>query len=107
MYRAMFTFCVGGVLCLSTARGQNDSPTTQPVTRQEFDQLKQENAQVKKELAEVKKQQADQQSNADQDAQDNDKRMKELSEQLAKQRPGLEDFVIVGDANFGIQAQKQ
>ena len=83
----VFSTFLAGLFCLSPAWGQDNPDNTGPVSRQEFNQ-------VKKELADVKKQEADQQTNADQDAQDSDKRMKDLSEQIAKFHPGLEQFVL-------------
>jgi len=106
MKRIAICMATAGLFCLSPAWGQDASPTYQPFTRLEIDQIKQDNVELKKEVADVKKQQADQQANADQDAEDSDKRMKDLSEQLAKFRPGLEQFVLAGDANIGFSSQK-
>ena len=103
MHRIHFVIFVVGLFLLSPARGQ-DTATTQPVSRQEFDQLKKDDAEVKNELADVKKQQADQAAAADQDAQDNDKQMKTIQDQVNKDHSGLEGFVIAGDANIGLAA---
>ena len=58
MLEVLISSTLLGLFFLSTTRGQDNPPTSQPVSRQEFDQMK-------KELADVKKQQADQQTNAD------------------------------------------
>jgi hypothetical protein len=94
------------VFCALASAHAQDNPTTQPVSRQEFEQLKQDNAEMKKQLADVKKQQADQSVNADQDAQDIDKRFNALVNQVGKSVPGLEGLAVVGDANIGFQTQK-
>jgi hypothetical protein len=104
MNRAKFSLFVAGLCFVSPAWGQ-DNPNA-PVTRQEFDQLKQDNTQLKKDLADVKKQQTDQAAGADQDAQENDKRMKDLNEMINKAQSGLESVVIAGDASVGFQTQK-
>jgi predicted metal-binding transcription factor (methanogenesis marker protein 9) len=138
---------------LAPAWAQDNSANQQPVSRQEFEELKKENAEmkqelteirqeqaeqaaklaqetgastrpadvqqqqtgsatsqetteIKQELADIKKTQAEQASNADQDAQDYDNQLKALQQQVKKSSPGLEDFVIVGDANIGYSAQR-
>ncbi|MGD0540446.1 MAG: hypothetical protein ABSB33_02900 [Tepidisphaeraceae bacterium] len=112
MRRILFGTIVVGLFLLSPARGQdrsnNPPPTTQPqtVSRQEFQQLQKDNAEMKQELADVKKAQADQAAAADQDAQDNDKQMKAVQDQVNKIHPGLESFVLAGDAAFGFQTQR-
>jgi hypothetical protein len=88
-------------LFLHSAAWAQDTSTTQPVSRQEFDQLKQDNAEMKQELADIKKQQSDQASNAQQDDQDYDKAIQSMQSEIAKNAPGQESLVIAGDANFG------
>jgi len=106
MYKFLFSIFVVALLLLSPARGQ-DTASTQPVSREEFDQLKKDNAEMKQELNDLKKQQTDQASNADQDAQDYDKQLKDLHDQVNKDHPGLESLVIAGDANFGFETQRR
>jgi hypothetical protein len=112
MGRVSVVICVVLVSLLPQARGQDNSNSPQsagnqqPVSRQEVDQLKQDNAEMKKELADVKKVQADQAAASDQDAQDNEKQMKAIQDQVNKDQPGLEGFVIAGDANIGFETQK-
>jgi hypothetical protein len=105
MHRIHFVIFVVGLFLLSPARGQ-DTASTQLVSRQEIDQLQKDNAEMKRELADVKKAQTDQAAAADQDAQDTDKQMKAIQDQVNKAHPGLEGFVIAGDANIGFQAQR-
>jgi hypothetical protein len=91
----------------SPAWGQdNTTNDQQPVSRQEFDQLKKENTEMQQELTDIKKQQADQATNADQDSSDFDKQLNALQAQVEKDHPGLEGLVIAGDANFGFQTQR-
>jgi NTP pyrophosphatase (non-canonical NTP hydrolase) len=113
-------------LCLlSPARGQDTTNNQQPVTRQEFEELRKDNADLRQEVADLKKQQADQASNtekelgdvkkqqadqatsADQDTDDFDKQLKTLNDRVDKAHPGLESLVIAGDANFGFSAQRK
>jgi hypothetical protein len=103
--------CVVVTLCLASARGQNNGGSTgganandQPVSRQEFDQLKKDNADLKQEVTDLKKQQADQATNSQQDADDFEKELKGLEAKVGSAMPGLESVVIAGDANFGFQA---
>ncbi|MGD0388577.1 MAG: hypothetical protein ABSC42_06430, partial [Tepidisphaeraceae bacterium] len=103
MHRVLLGICVVGLFLLSTAWGQDNSNDQQPVSRKEFEELKKDNAEMKQELTDLKKQQAEQASNADQDAQDYDKQLKAIQEQVAKDQPGLEGLVIAGDAEFGFQ----
>jgi hypothetical protein len=114
MRKYIFGMCTLALLQFSTARGQDNtgSPpagSTQsaaveaggdaPVSRQEFNEMK-------KELTDLKKQQADQTANASQDADDFDKSLKAINDQIAKIHPGLESVVIAGDANVGFQTQR-
>jgi hypothetical protein len=86
----------------STANAGTDDQG--PVSRQEFNELKKDNAEMKQELADIKKTQTDQQTNADQDAEDYEKALKSMQDQIQKAQPGLESVVIAGDAAFGFQA---
>lgn len=105
MRRVLISGAIAGLFLFSLpVRGQS-IPTSQPVSRQEFEELKKDNAELKKDLADVKKEQADQAANADQDAQDNDKRLKDIQAQVDKNRGGLESFVLAGDAEVGFVAQ--
>ncbi len=105
MNRVFGAIFVLSLFLFSTARGQ-ETASTQPVSRQEFDQLKKDNEEMKQELTDIKKQQADQATNADQDSQDFDKQLNALQEQVQKDHPGLEGIVIAGDAEFGFQTQR-
>src|SRR6516162_11706455 len=86
----------------STAWAQNNSD--QPVSRQEFDQLKKDNAELKQEVTDLKKQQSDQATNSEQDADDFEKELKAIESKVNSAMPGLESVVIAGDANVGFQA---
>jgi len=97
---------IAAPLLVSTAHAQ-EAATSQPISRQEFDELKKDNAEMKQELAEIKKQQADQASNADQDAADYDKALKDLTAQVDKDKPGAEGLVIAGDSAFGFMTQRK
>jgi hypothetical protein len=116
-------------LCLlAPARGQNaaatppaDSPPaatqpadSQPVSREEFEQLQKQNAQIlqdnaemKQQIGDLKKQQADLSTNADQQADDDEKEAKIIQEEIDRDRPGLEGLVISGDANIGFTTQRK
>jgi hypothetical protein len=107
MFRIHVTIIVVGLFLLSTARGQDAASSTQPVTREEFEQLKKDNAEMKKELAELKKGQTEQATNADQDAQDFDTQLKIVRDLAQRERPGLEGFALEGDANIGFQTQRK
>jgi hypothetical protein len=98
-------------LLLSNAKAQD---TSQPISRQEFDelkkdnaQMKQDNAEMKKELADLKKQQTDQATNADQDEQYTQSSFQAVNAELAKDKPGTEGLVIAGDAAFGFTTQRK
>jgi hypothetical protein len=62
---------------------------------------------MRQELNDVKKQQTEQASNAEQDAEDYDKQLKTVQDQINAERSGLEGFTIVGDANVGFAAQRK
>jgi hypothetical protein len=98
------TFAIG-LFLLSPAWGQ-DNTANQPVSRAEVDQLKKDNAEMKKELADLKKTQTEATTNSDQDAQDFERELKSLKDDIDKARPGLEGVVIAGDAAFGFVAQR-
>jgi len=106
MYKILLGICVMGLSLPLAARAQDAGNDQQPVTRQEFEQMKKNNAEMKQELADIKKQQVDQANNADQDAQDLDKQLNALQAQVTKDNPGLEGFVLAGDAAFGFQTQR-
>src|SRR5208282_978495 len=53
------------------------------------------------ELSDLKKQQTDQATTSEQDAQDYDKALQSVQEEIAKQHSGLESVVFAGDANIG------
>ena len=76
---------------------------TQPVSRQEFEQVKKDNADLKQEVADLKKAQADQTSNAQQDSDDFEKELKAIEKKVNSALPGMENVVIAGDANIGFQ----
>jgi hypothetical protein len=105
-----------GSLLLSPAFGQENTASTtqpadpkgqQPVTREEFEQLKAENAEMKKELESLKKGQSDVARDSDQNAEDLSTQI-DMVRDIAKQgSPGLEGFTIVGDANIGYAAQRK
>jgi hypothetical protein len=105
MSRVFGAIFVVSLFLFSTARGQ-DTASTQPVSRQEVDQLEKDNAEMKQELADIKKQQADQTTSADQDADDFDKQLNAIQALVEKYHPGLEGLVVAGDANFGFQTQR-
>jgi hypothetical protein len=106
MYRVLVAIFVVSLFLHSPARAQDNTNSQQSVSRQEFDQLKKDNDEMKQELSDIKKQQSDQATNADQDSQDFDKQLNALQEQVQKDHPGLEGFVIAGDAAFGFQTQR-
>jgi hypothetical protein len=93
-------------LLRSIAQAQ-DAATSQPVSRQEFDDLKKDNAEMKKELADLKKAQADQSNNSDQDAQYTQSAIQAVTAEVAKQKSGAEGLVIAGDAAFGFESQRK
>ena len=76
MQKVIVATCLVALFLLSPARGQDNPNNTQPVTREEFEQLKKDNAEMKKELAALKKGQTQQAANAEQDAQDYDTQLK-------------------------------
>jgi hypothetical protein len=106
MYRTIIGFLAVWLFLLAPAWGQ-DAASSQPVTREEFEQLKKENAEMKQELTQVKKDQAEAATNADADAADFDKAIKEIQQDIDKQHAGLEGFVLAGDASFGYSAQQK
>lgn len=136
MFKSVCGIFAISLFLLSLARAQDNS-ASQPVSRQEFEELKKENAEmrqeldqlkhqlvatpaqqpttapsedtteIKQELAELKQKQAEQEANAEQDAQDYDKELKAINDQIDNDRPGLEGFAIVGDANVGFQTQRK
>jgi hypothetical protein len=101
----LYTAAAALLLALPVARGQ-EPPTSQPITRQEFDQLKKDNSELKQELDTVKQAQAEQAKNADQDAKDNEDALKLINDQLAKTHLGFDSIVIVGDANINFTNQR-
>jgi hypothetical protein len=105
MYKVLCGILIIGMFSLSPARGQDNS--NQPVSRQEFEQLKKDNAEMKQELAALKKQTTEQVTNNDQDAQDFDKQLKALKQELDKGHPGLESIVIAGDSAVGFTTQRK
>ncbi|MDP9172872.1 MAG: hypothetical protein M3O30_03290 [Planctomycetota bacterium] len=106
MYKLYCGVLAIGLLSALPARGQDASTNQQPVSRQEFDQLKKDNAEMKQQLADLSKKQVDQSANAEADAKDFDKALKGLTDQIGKARPGLESLVIAGDANVGFRSQR-
>jgi hypothetical protein len=96
-----------GLFLLSSTRGQDNPNNTQPVSREEFEQLKKDNAEMKKELADLKHGQVQQAASADQDAQDYETQLKIVRDLAERSKPGLEGFVLAGDANMGFQTQRK
>jgi hypothetical protein len=105
MYKVIPSVCLIGLFLLSPARAQDNPGSTQPVSREEFEQLKKDNAEMKKELAELKKGQTEQASNAEQDAKDYDTQLKVIRDAVSHEKSGLEGFVLAGDANIGFVTQ--
>jgi hypothetical protein len=106
MFRKLSGAMIMGLLMLSPSWGRENPPTSQPVSRQEFEEMKKDNAEMKQELNDIKKQQADQAANADQDAEDTEHAIKQVENKVQTALPGLDGFVLAGDAAIGFQTQK-
>jgi hypothetical protein len=107
MHKPILFAILAGLFLLPPARGQDAPSASQPVSREEFEQLKKDNAEMKKELADLKKGQADQAANADQDAKDFDTELKVIRDAASHEKSGLENFVLAGDANIGFVTQRK
>ena len=108
MHKFLSGICILGFFLAPSVWAADNAEVPQTISQQDIDQikkdnaeLKKDNAEMKKDLAEVKKKQEDQATASDQDAQENDQNLKALSDKINKAMPGLENFVLAGDANIG------